>query len=154
VVTSSEASSSEASHQKLKITRSWSSSGDARLKASRDVQWIQTRLSIAEDWKCKVTIILKGFKGIGCKSSKSVDKVQLYEVYNHYLHYSVFFPATRQEKQLYLQRCSFTMGMDLTLILLGQQPYQAKDHWLLIKASNDSIFYLLAISQRLFQTSI
>jgi len=32
--------SSEASHQKLKITRSCSSSKDARLKASKVVQWI------------------------------------------------------------------------------------------------------------------
>jgi len=38
VMTSSEASSSEASHQKLKITRSCSSSEDARLKASKVVQ--------------------------------------------------------------------------------------------------------------------
>jgi hypothetical protein len=50
-------------------------------------------------------------------SLKSVDKVQLYEVYNHYLHYSVFVSATRQEKQLCLQRCSFTIGMDLKLML-------------------------------------
>jgi len=49
--------------------------------------------------------------------SKNVDIVQLYEVYNHYLHYSVFVSATGQEKQLCLQRCSFTMGMDLKLIL-------------------------------------
>lgn len=74
-------------HQKLKITRSCSLSEDARLKVSKDVQWIRSRLSIAEDWKCVATVILKGFEGIGCLSSKSVDKVQLYEVYNHYLHY-------------------------------------------------------------------
>jgi len=37
---SSEASSSAASHQKLNITRSCSSSEDARLKASKVVQWI------------------------------------------------------------------------------------------------------------------
>jgi len=40
-MTSSEASSSEAEdHQKLKITRSCNSSEDARLKASKAVQWI------------------------------------------------------------------------------------------------------------------
>jgi hypothetical protein len=44
--------------------------------------------SIAEDLDCEATVILKGFEGIGYLSSKSVDKVQLYEVYNHYLHYS------------------------------------------------------------------
>ena len=59
--------------------------------------------SNAEDWEYKATVILKGFEGIGCLSSKSIDKVQLYEVYNHYLHYSVFVSATRQEKQLCLQ---------------------------------------------------
>jgi len=32
--------SSEVSHQKLKITKSWSSSEDKRLKASKVVQWI------------------------------------------------------------------------------------------------------------------
>jgi len=40
VMTSSEESLSETSHQKLKITRSCSSSEDARLKASKAVQWI------------------------------------------------------------------------------------------------------------------
>ena len=40
VMTSLEASSSEASHQKLNITRSWSLSKDERLKASKVVQWI------------------------------------------------------------------------------------------------------------------
>jgi len=40
MMTSSEASSSEASHQKLKITRSCSSSEDARLKASKVVHYI------------------------------------------------------------------------------------------------------------------
>ncbi|KEH19771.1 hypothetical protein MTR_8g468090 [Medicago truncatula] len=69
VMTSSEASSSEASYQKLKITRSSSSSRDARVKAS---------------------------KALDAYSLKSVDKVQLYEVYNHYLHYSVCVSATRQ----------------------------------------------------------
>jgi hypothetical protein len=43
-----------------------SSSGDGRHKASRVVQWILTRLSIAEDWKFKATVILKGSEGIGC----------------------------------------------------------------------------------------
>ena len=40
VMTSSEGSSSEASHQKLKITRSCSSLEDPKLKASKVVQWI------------------------------------------------------------------------------------------------------------------
>jgi hypothetical protein len=44
--------------------------------------------SNVEDWEYKATVILRRFEGIGCLSSKSVDKVQLYEVYNHYLHYS------------------------------------------------------------------
>jgi len=36
---------------------------------------------------------------------------------------------------------------------IGQQPYQTKDHWWLIKASNDS-FWWAANSQRLFHTSL
>jgi len=65
--------------------------------------------------------MLKGFEGIGCLFFKSVFIVQMYEVYNHYLYYSVCVSATREENsseiQLCLQRCSLTMGMDLKLIL-------------------------------------
>jgi hypothetical protein len=59
----------------------------------------------------------KDLKALDACSLKSIDKVKLYEVYNHYLHYSVFVSSTRQEKQLCLQRCSFTIEMDLKLIL-------------------------------------
>jgi hypothetical protein len=44
--------------------------------------------SNAEGLECDATVILRRFEGFGYLSSKSVDKVQLYEVYNHYLHYS------------------------------------------------------------------
>jgi len=37
-------------------------------------------------------------KALDACSLKSVDKVQLYEVYNQYLHYSECVSATRQEK--------------------------------------------------------
>jgi hypothetical protein len=45
--------------------------------------------SNAEDWEYIATVILRRIEGIRCLSSKSVDIVQLYEVYNHYFHYSV-----------------------------------------------------------------
>jgi len=58
--------SSEASHQKLNITRSCSSSEDAKLKALKVVQWIQSRLSIAEDQKSETMANSNEFKGIRC----------------------------------------------------------------------------------------
>jgi len=54
-----EASSSEAeTHQKLQFIRR------CKLKASKVVQWIQYRLSIAKEWKRRATANSKGFKGI------------------------------------------------------------------------------------------
>jgi len=54
---SSEASSSEAeNHQKLQFIRR------CKLKASKVVQWIQCRLSIAEEWKSEATTNSKGLK--------------------------------------------------------------------------------------------
>jgi len=45
----------------------------------------------------KQRLIQINLKALDACSLKSVDKVQLYEVYDHYLHYSVFVSATRQE---------------------------------------------------------
>jgi len=70
-MTSSEASSSEASsleaknHQKLKFTRR------CKLKVSKVVQWIQCRLNIAKEWKRGTTTNSKGFKSIGFKTTNS-----------------------------------------------------------------------------------
>jgi len=63
---SSEASSSEASHQKLNITRSCSTLEDTRLKASKVVQWISSRLSIAEYQKSEAMANSNELEGIGC----------------------------------------------------------------------------------------
>ena len=52
---------------------------------------------IAEDQKSEATAKSNGFEGIDACTLKSIDKVQLYEVYNHNLHYSIFVSATRQE---------------------------------------------------------
>jgi len=65
-MTSSEASSSEASsleakyHQKLKFIRM------CKLKDSKVVQWIQCRFNIAKEWKRVTTANSKGFKSIAC----------------------------------------------------------------------------------------
>jgi len=45
----------------------------------------------------KQPLIQMNLKALDACSLKSVDKVQLYEVYNHYLHYSECASATRQE---------------------------------------------------------
>jgi len=67
--------------------------------------------------RVKQHLFWKDLKALDVCSLKSIDKVQLYEVYNHYIHYSVFVSATRQEKQLCLQQCSLPIGMNLKLIL-------------------------------------
>jgi len=46
---------------------------------------------IAEDWENKTTAISNG---LNAYSVESVEKGHLYEVYNHYLHYSVFVSAS------------------------------------------------------------
>ena len=45
----------------------------------------------------KQQLIQMNLKALDACSLKSIDKVQLYEVHNHYLHYSIFDSATRQE---------------------------------------------------------
>ena len=72
-----------------KVTKSWSSSGDERLKASKDVQMILSRLSIAKDWKSVIT--------------------------------TLFFITPKHCKRL--KECIWNWSF------IGQQPYQAKDHW-------------------------
>jgi len=53
---------------------------------------------IVEDWKSEATVNLwKNLKALDGCSLKSVDKGQLYELYNHFLHYSVRISASRQE---------------------------------------------------------
>ena len=47
--------------------------------------------------KMKQRLIQMHLKALYACSLKSVDKVQLYEVYNHYLHNSVFVSAIRQK---------------------------------------------------------
>jgi hypothetical protein len=98
--------------------------------------------SKAEDLECEEIVILKGFGGIGCLSSKSVDMVQLYEAYNHYLHY-LQCPCYKTIKTaldtVCLQRCSFTMGMNLKLIIHRTTAKSGKRSLVIDQASNDSI---------------
>ena len=49
---------------------------------------------IAGDWENKTTAISNGFEGLDAYSVESVEKGLLYEVYNHYLHYSIFMSAS------------------------------------------------------------
>ena len=53
--------------------------------------------NIALDWKSVTTTFVKEFESIDACSIKSVDKGQLYELYNHFLHYSVRVSTIRQE---------------------------------------------------------
>jgi len=51
--------------------------------------------NIALDWKSVTTAFVKEFESIGCLFYQ--ERWQLYELYNHFLHYSVRVSATRQE---------------------------------------------------------
>jgi hypothetical protein len=57
----------------------------------------------AEDWECEATVILNGFEGIGCLSTKSVDKSTIIRSVQPPSPLLCCVPATRQEKQLCLQ---------------------------------------------------
>jgi len=75
---------------------------------------IESRLSLQKIGRIKQWLFQMDLKALDVYSVESVEKGHLYEVYNHYLHYSVFVV---QEQQLCLQRCSSRLGMDLKLIL-------------------------------------
>ncbi|RHN55986.1 hypothetical protein MtrunA17_Chr5g0424431 [Medicago truncatula] len=70
-----------------------------------------------------------------------VDKVQ---VYNHYLHYSVFCLRYKTKQQPCLQNCTLKMGMNLKFILQRTTPKSGKGS--LVdnqRISNDSLDVLI-----------
>jgi len=73
-------SSGAADHQKLK-----------ELKLQKAVQRIQSRLSLQKTRRMKQRPIQMDLKSLDAYSLKRVEKEQLYELYNHYLHYSVLY---------------------------------------------------------------
>jgi len=90
-LSSSEASSPEADvirsskeHQKLK---DWSFSNVVQMM-------ILSRLSSEKTRNMKQWIVQKDLKALDAYSLESVEKGHLYEVYNHYLHYSDFMSAS------------------------------------------------------------
>ena len=52
--------------------------------------------NIALDWKSVTTTFVKEFESIDACSIKSVDKGQLYELYNHFL--TTLFVSLQQDK--------------------------------------------------------
>jgi len=56
-----------------------------------------SHLALQKTRRVKQQLIQMDLKALDVCSLKSVDKVQLYEVYNHYLHYSVCVSATGEE---------------------------------------------------------
>ena len=106
-------------HQKhLKIIRSWRSSEAGRLKELQEVvqMKIKSRLSLQKIGRIKQRLIQMDLKALDAYSVESVEKWLLYEVYNHYLHYSVLC-LLAQEQQLCLQRCYSRLAMNLKMIL-------------------------------------
>jgi len=75
---------------------------------------------------------------------RTLKKGQLYEVYNHYLHYSILCLLV-QEQQLCLHWCSSILGMDLKL-LLHRTKTKSGNRSLVIWSSFKRLFFdLLAI---------
>jgi len=101
-LTSSEALSSEAGHQKLmsseayedhqelKIIRSWKAEELQNVVLMK----IKSRLSLQKIGRIKQRLFQMNLKALDAYSIESVEKGLLYEVYNHYLHYSVFVSAS------------------------------------------------------------
>jgi len=133
---SSEARSSEAeNHEKLKFIRR------CKLKVSKAVQWIQCRLSIAEEWKSKATTNSKGFKGIGClffcwaltRYNCTKCTTTIFTTYSLSLLQDKDNNSSCNNVPSYME-CIWNWSF------IGQQPYQALNHWWLINASNDSFW--------------
>jgi len=55
---------------------------------------IESRLSFQKIGIIKQRLSQMDLKALGAYSVESVEKGHLYEVYNHYLHYSVFMSAS------------------------------------------------------------
>jgi len=51
---------------------------------------IESRLSLQKIGRIKQRLFQRDLKALDAYSVESVEKGHLYEVYNHYLHYSVF----------------------------------------------------------------
>ena len=101
-LTSSEALSSEAGHhkltsskatkdhQELKIIRSWKTEELQNVVLMK----IKSRLSLQKIGRIKQRIFQMNLKALDAYSVESVQKGLLYEVYNHYLHYSFFVSSS------------------------------------------------------------
>jgi len=55
---------------------------------------IESRLSLQKIGRIKQRLFQMDLKALDAYSVESVEKGYLYEVYNHYLHYSVFVSAS------------------------------------------------------------
>jgi len=76
--------STEAVHQKLEDRRT-----------SNVVQMmVESRLSLQKIGRIKQRLFQMDLKILDAYSVESVEKGHLYEVYNHYLHYSIFVSAS------------------------------------------------------------
>jgi len=86
-LTSSEASED---HQELKIIRSWKTEELQNVAQMK----IKSRLSLQKIGRIKQRLFQMDLKALDAYSVESVEKWLLYEVYNHYLHYSIFVSAS------------------------------------------------------------
>jgi len=57
---------------------------------------IESRLSLQKIGRIKQRLFQMDFKALEVYSVETVENGHLYEVYNHYLHYSVFVSASKR----------------------------------------------------------
>ena len=91
-MTSSEASSSEARSPEVEVHQEMKD-----LKLQRLGNWSNHASALQKTKRVLQQPLWENLKAMDACSIKSVDKWQLYELYNHLLHYSVRVSAIRQE---------------------------------------------------------
>jgi len=97
-LTSSEALSSEAGHQKLTSSEASEDHQELKIIIRWKIEELQnivqmkakSRLSLQKIERIKQRLFQMNLKALDAYSVESVEKGLLYEVYNYYLHYSVF----------------------------------------------------------------
>jgi len=101
-----ETSGLEADVIRSTLLRSWSPKADLirSIWRSSGAEWLKNfKCCSNEDWSClslqkigriKQRLSQMDLKALDAYSVESVEKGHLYEVYNHYLHYSVFMSAS------------------------------------------------------------
>ena len=115
-------------HQKLHLIRKF------KLKIQSSCFSFQPYLRRTKNWKGGINGHLDSTEHLSFVNR--VDKVQ---VYNHYLHYSVFVYATRQDNSSACRIVPSRWEWIWSWSFKGLHPNQAKDYWWMIKGTQTTL---------------